>query len=67
MSSTNGDTRVLSFRMFADVASLYLDNHNVYNSSSDVEDVLKSTSKLNEVRCSLFLRVFLHGRVLYCN
>ena len=64
MSSTNGDTRVLSFRMFADVASLYLDNHNVYNSSSDVEDVLKSTSKLNEVRCSLFLRVFLHGRVL---
>ena len=67
MSSTNGDTRVLSFRMFADVASLYLDNHNVYNSSSDVKDVLKSTSKLNEVRCSLFLRVFLHGRVLYCN
>ena len=67
MSSTNGDTRVLSFRMFADVASLYLDNHNVYNSSSDVEDMLKSTSKLNEVRCSLFLRVFLHGRVLYCN
>lgn len=44
---------MLSFRMFADVASLYLDNHNVYNSSSDVEDVLKSTSKLNEVRCSL--------------
>ena len=50
MSSASGDTRVLSFRMFADVASLYFDNQNVYNSSSNVEDVLTSTRKLNEVR-----------------
>ena len=50
MSSSSGDTRVLSFRMFADVASLYFDNQNVYNSSSNVEDVLASTRKLNEVR-----------------
>jgi len=49
MSSSNGDTRVLSFRMFADVASLYFDNQNVYSSSSKVEDALTSTSKLNEV------------------
>lgn len=50
MSSSSGDTRVLSFRMFADVASLYFDNQNVYNSSSNVQDVLTSTRKLNEVR-----------------
>ena len=49
MSSSSGDTRVLSFRMFADVASLYFDNQNVYDSSSNVEDVLASTKKLNEV------------------
>ena len=52
MSSSNGDTRVLSFRMFADVASLYFDNQNVYSSSSNVEVVLTSTRELNEVRCS---------------
>ena len=52
MSSSNGDTRVLSFRMFADVASLYFDNQNVYSSSSNVEDVSASTKKLNEVRSS---------------
>lgn len=49
ISSSNGDTRVLSFRMFADVASLYFDNQNVYSSSSKVEDVLTDTSKLNQV------------------
>ncbi|XP_068693987.1 serine/threonine-protein kinase ULK4-like [Montipora foliosa] len=49
ISSSNGDKRVLSFRMFADVASLYFDNHNFNSSSSKLEDVLSSTSKLNEV------------------
>lgn len=48
MSSSNGDTRVLSFRMFADVASLYLDNHNV--SLLFNKETLSSASKLNEVR-----------------
>lgn len=58
---------MLSFRMFVDVVLLYFDNYNVYNFFSDVEDVLKSISKLNEVRCFFFFRVFLYGRVFYCN
>ena len=48
MSSSNGDTRVLSFRMFADVASLYLDNHNLSFLSN--EETSSSARKLNEVR-----------------
>ena len=50
MSSSNGDTRVLCFRLFADVASLYFDNQSVYNSSSTDCDVQTSTKRLNEVR-----------------
>ena len=65
MSSSNGDTRVLSFRMFADVASLYFDNQNVYSSSSKVKDVLTSTSKLNEVRCSFKTRVKINYRIRF--
>ncbi|XP_067053224.1 serine/threonine-protein kinase ULK4-like [Acropora muricata] len=47
MSSSNGDTRVLSFRMFADVALLYLDNHNLSFLSN--EETSSSARKLNEV------------------
>ena len=49
VSSANGNTRVLCFRMFSDVASLYLDNQNMYNSTSASVDVRTSTNMLNEV------------------
>lgn len=49
VSSSNGNTRALSFRLFAEVASLYLDNQNVYNSASNADSVIASTNKLNEV------------------
>ena len=49
VSSVNGNTRALSFRLFAEVASLYLDNQNVYNSASNADSVIASTNRLNEV------------------
>ena len=50
VSSSSGDTRVLCFRMFSEMAFLFLDDENVYNSSSTSGEVLASTKKLNEVR-----------------
>ena len=64
MSSSNGDTRVLSFRMFADVASLYLDNHNVSLLSN--EETLSSASKLNEVRSLDLIRILTVGLERAC-
>ena len=49
ISSTNGNTRVLCFKMFSDVASLYLDNQNVCHSASSSDDGRTSASSLNEV------------------
>lgn len=50
VSSSSGNTRVLCFRMFSEMTALFLDDQNVYNSSSASDLVLGTTQKLDEVR-----------------